>query len=409
MSRFFQNFEDEQQEVKKKTVEIVERSQEKLSKRDQKLAELQSKIDEVLTAKKTFEKLFKKFMNDLKKYTQYFAGSVPDSLIIFFNDERIKASKPMQSIVDDFLAQFKTVEETVLPVEKKVSKKKTKSLDSIMCLDDDKKEKELVSILENDPECEAMGEILISLFSIYSRARNSLKMIEVLGKVDLDTMKNITGKIDTYLDKVFNALSEEAFSPYSVLLSSLDKKLSNQSTQRRLLQFQFFKLNESPENTDSLFTLLYLTRKQFWNEALAYYTEKSTLFDSSSMSAAILSEFADLAAKTGHFDLSFDLYLKCHEAGLNVKHMIDALCVILNAKLVDNPYFQDFLESFKNFDSNCLCLPSSDQTVEIHRAFYSLCTLDYKTAESILQSILSFTPSLEQSALLLYHKQFVSN
>jgi hypothetical protein len=409
MSRFFQNFEDEQQEVKKKTVEIVEKSQEKRSKRDQKLAELQSKIDEVVTAKKNFEKLFKKFMNDLKKYTQYFVGSVPNSLVILFNDERIKASKPMQSIVDVFLAQFKAVEETAIPLEKKILKKKTKSLDSIMCLDDDNKERELVCILENDPECESKAEILISLFSIYSRARNPLKMIEVLGEVNLDTMKSIADKIDIYLGKVFDVLSEEAFSPYSALLSSIEKKINNQSIQKRVLQFQFFKLNETPENTDSLFNLLYLTRKQFWDEALSYYTEKSTLFDSSSMSTMILSEFADLAAKTGHFDLSFDLYSKCHSAGLNVKHRMDALCVILNIKLIGNPYFQEFLESFKSFDSNYLCLPSSDSTVEIYRAFYSLCILDYKTAEAILENTVSFTSSLEQSALLLYHKQFVSN
>ncbi|KAM0680061.1 hypothetical protein GINT2_001751 [Glugoides intestinalis] len=408
MSRFFQNFEDEQQEAKKKTVEIIEKSQEKLSKRDQKLAELQSKIEEVVSAKKTFEKLFKKFMNDLKKYTQYFAGSVPDSLVVFFNDERIKASKPMQSIVDGFLAQFKTVEETEIPVEKKVLKRKTKSLDSIMCLDDDKKEKELVYILENDPECESKGEILISLFSIYSREKNPLKMIEALRQVDLDTMKSITDKIDIYLGKVFDALTEEAFSPYNELLSSFEKKINNQSIQKRLLQFQFFKLNETPENTDSLFTLLYFTRKQLWSEAFSYYTDNTALFDSSAMPVMILSEFADLAAKNGHFVFSFDLYLQCYEAGLDVKLMMDALCVILNIQLIDKPYFQEFLESFKSFDSNYLCLPSSDPTVEVHRAFYSLCILDYKTAESILESTVSFTSSLEQSSVLLYHKQFVT-
>lgn len=438
MSRFFQSLDEEKQEMKKKTTEIVERVQEKLSKREQKLKELSSKVDEVRNAGKNFEKLFKKLMNEIKKYVPYFeTNDIPQFLHDLFNDERIKASKPMSSAAAVFLSQFAAQDEnkaaqdnaSVLDERERHASKKANDLDAILKIEsDDEKERELCSYLEQCSDPNFQSEASIALFSVYSRMKDAGKMIDVLKSMDLSAsnayVKNIRDKIDIYLGKIFDLLGDasgdeisEKYISFLISLEESNSQVDSSVIQGRILEFEFLKRHACPENDHPVFRLLYLTRNKLWSEALLHYNSNFHAFETPGGNGSpkavstilTLSEFSRLAVENNEFELALKIYSKCNEGGrLDFRLEIYALCVILNEKLIGHPCFEDFIELFKKFDANYLCLPSKDPFVEICRAFYYLNILDFVEAASIIENSTGFhaLSKLEESAMLLYSKRY---
>lgn len=427
MSRFFQNFEEEKQEVKKKSTEIVEKSYEKLSKHDQKMKELSSKVDEVKNAGKTFEKLFKKLMGDLKKYKAFFENNeIPQFLDDLFEDSRAKNSKSNNSMVTEFKSQFNTNDNKIaidhILSDKKSNIKKSKDLEIILkIIDDFEKEKELISYLNNPYDLDNINEAKIALFSIYSRTDKVDKMIEILMDIDFTVknqyLKNICEKIDVFIEKIFKILIKnndiDLNKEYISLLNHLKNVdlIDNSIIQGRIIEFEYLILNNSPENDHPIFKLLYFTKNKMWNEALLHFN--SGIFDSINnySMALVVSEFAKFAVENNEIELAFSSFLKCNETGfLDNKLELYALCVVLNEKLIDNQCFQDFIELFKKFDSNYLCLPSKDPFIEICRSFYYLNVLDYITASSIIEKTTGFQvlSQLEVSAQSIFNKKFVN-
>lgn len=452
MSKFFQTADEDRQETSKKTAEIVEKSQEKLTKREQKMRELSLKIEETSKGK-NFEKLFKKFMNEVKKFTPYFENNeIPEILKEFLNDKRIRQSKPMSELVEDFTSLFSNYNggsntnaegsnspttgpnsssspTTNLNITNNSNKKRSnkKDIKEILLIEDDTlKEKEILSLENKNTEA------YMALFSIYYRMGKPAEMIE--------TMRNLIGEVnlDVYLGKIFELLGESNYGEYFDLLTycynydnmnntndindisdindsatntianSINDTIANNTNdkkvkcvvEKRMLEFKFFKMNQCPENNHPTFRLLYFIRKNQWAEALEYFN--ATSFGDDKISLSVLAEFARFCVQNSHYELAFEIFVRC-----NGKYILEiyALCVILNTKLVGNPHFANFLELFKNFDSNQLALPSKDPFLEICRAFYSLNCLDFVTASGILQKVVGFgaIEELERSIQRIYN------
>ena len=396
MSKFFQNLDDEQQETKTKAREIVEKSQEKLSKKEVKYKELQDKITELKNSGKNFEKNFKKFMNEVKKYVSYFDNNtVPDFLNQFLQeDDRIKASKPMSALSDEFLKSFSSSSQPTV-VSKKTANKKAKDLNTILLIENDQeKEPELVNFLETCTDDNLKSEIYIALFSIYLRMKNYSKMIEIFRMMDLNLenpqMKGVVRNLDVYLGKISALVDPKDVDSFIDLLEYLKDcnfPIDQSVVQKRELEIQYFVLKKSPENNHSLFQLLYLVRINEWTKAFDYFVKNQNLFDSSRTSSLILNEFGNLAIENQEFQLAFDVIWNasksCQSPDPTMK--LYGLCVILNRDLVGNELFTEFVENFKKFEANYCCLESSDLITELHRAFYYINILDYETASNIIE------------------------
>jgi len=429
MSRFFQSLDEEKQEVKKKTVELAERSQEKLSKREQKFKELTAKIDEMTNAGKNFEKLFKKFMNELKKQTGSFENNeVPTFIKDFFKDKRIQASSPMSSAVSEFMLQFEVQKMNTVEI-KTASKKRGKTIEDVIGIEDENdRERELRVYLEKSDDGSGRCEALTSLFSIYSKREDATAMIETLGQIDLSDesshARNACERIDVYLGRIFRLLiksaDDDAVTKYKELLISLKKSeypLSKAAVEARILELEFVKQGSEMENDHPIFRLLYLTRRGKWEEALEHFEgnrEALEIGEANKMrfsTVLALSEFAKLAVSAGKLELGLSTYLKCTESGvMNFKLEIYALCIALCDRPIVDECFQDFLEFFKHFDANYLCLRSHDPFIEMSRAFYYLNVLDFVTASGIIEGITGFQlhNRLEEIVTGLYQRKYVS-
>lgn len=399
MSKFFQSLEEERTESKKKSAQISERNQEKLSKKDLKMKELKGKVEEVQGSGKSFDKLFKKFMNEVRRYTPYFeANEVPGFLAEFFSTQRVTSSKQMSAQVQDFLSSLSKPQES-LPVGRREERKKERTLETVMSIESDKeREEELVRLLSGDRNKteEACCEILVALFSIYSRGQNPGKMIETLESIskylslDNTFTRIVKRNLDVYLGKIYDLIDDRLFEKYSLLLSTLES-VNKDVIEKRLLELQFSKLSRSVENSNPLFSLLFLVRNGDWKSALAYFQSHGDVFDDSKTSILILFEFAGLAARNREFGLAFEVFCRCGSTPyVSTKIEVFSLCVILNDKLVGNQHFESFLDVFKEFDENYLVLRSKDPVMEVCRAFYLLNMCDYQGAFSIINEVSGF-------------------
>lgn len=426
MSRFFQSLDEEKQETRRKTTEIVEKAQEKLSKREQKMKDLETKIEELKGSGKNFEKLFKKFMNEIKKYTSSFENNeLPTFVADFFDDQRIKASKPMSASVSEFLSLFEVQQPKV--VEKKTAKKKETSVEETLEIEnDDEREKALWTYLEQSTDVNSQCEALLGLFSIYGKKDNVEGMIDALSRMDLSSdsvyTKRICAKIDVYLGRIFKLLTDvedlDILEKYRKMLSQLKSSgypLDMQAVNARILELEFIKMGSEIDNDHPVFRLLYLTRKKQWLEALEHFTGNSEALKTSEDNKMLystvltLSEFARLAVTIGNFELALETYVKCTGSGImSFQLEIYALCVALCDRLEKNPHFLDFLEFFKHFDANYLCLPSCDLFIEICRAFYYLNALDPVLASGIIESATGFQlhGRLEEISTRLYNEKY---
>lgn len=412
MSKFFQSLEEEKIESRKKSAHISGRSQEKLSKKEQKMKEFRGKVEEVSGSEKNFDKLFKRLMNEARKYAPYFENNeVPRFLSEFFATPRVTSSRQMSAQAHEFLSSF--LKPQAVCIEKKEVKKGT--LETVMTIDNDKeREKALVNLLSRGGcDEESCCEVLVALYSIYSRFQSPDKMIETLESIlrymELDNpfVRIVKKNLDIYLGKIYDLMGDELFGRYSSLLASLER-FNKDAVQKRLLELQFFRMKNSVENDHPQFALLFLVRNEDWNNALTYYLSHGNVFDDTKVSILILSEFARLAAKNGEFGLAFEIFCRCDSTSLvSLKTEIYSLCTILNDDLVGNQYFQSFLDIFKTFDANYLVLRSMDPVMEICRAFYLLNMCDHLGASRIIIEVSGFEceDAMLGSALKIFERQ----
>lgn len=423
MSRFFQNFEEEKKETKKKTLEVAKQNEIKLSKVEMKLKEIEEKVEEIQKNEKNFEKLFKKFMSEIKKYSTFFDNEIPNFILDLFEHKKVKGSKQMKILVDNFLADFNKKEEEI--VIKKESKETKGKLEDILLIDDDKEKEQILSeMFEKTDEIEKNCEIGISLFTTYSRVNEPKNMITILIKLlkyindepecDNSFTKILKKNIDIYLGKIYDILTNENYDFYLNLLDMLKnvnyKNNSDfiQTVTERTFEFDFFKKEKFYITNNFIFDLLFYIKNNNYERALELYNSNNIIFDKSKRSILILFEFSKFLAKNNNFDLSFKIL--CSEnfktyAFFNYKIELFSLCVILSQnfkKMILNnsdelknfsneiTSLNSFLDEFKRFDSNYLLLESEDLIFEIFRAFFYCEKMDFKECSKIIKKVSNF-------------------
>lgn len=414
MARFFQNFEDEKKETKKKINNIINEPETKMSKKDKKISELEAAVDEVLKSK-NFEKNFKKFMNDLKKYNAFLDNrEILNIITTLLDDDRIIKSKPCKILADEFRNSITTevekdselVENTkddlrnddgkISIVEKSqsnITNARQETLAQILEITDlHEKEQKLLKYLSNQISPEEKSSISIALYSIYSRRSDAENMIKALLSSDISEDGFYSGiikkNIDKYLQKIYDNLNDNLNEEYYKLLEKF-KLYFPEIVDHRILEYKFYKLSLSPENDNLYFKLLKLIRDNQYEKAKDYFI--SNELSSSDVMINIMYELGSLAAKNGDFEFAFDLFVKIEKSEkIDLKKEIFCLCVILNHKIKETSVFEDFIENFKSFDRNIFVLESSDQINEIYRSFYLFNMLDYKSSATIIKNICGF-------------------
>lgn len=434
MARFFQNLDDEKKQIKKKTAAIAEDADARTSKRDKKLKELEKKARDVMEAERNFDKLAKKFVADLKKFTKLFEdGELPGCLRDLFMDRRVHQSGQLRSYAMDFLRQFPgdrnaifgepgtavsgeaaRVEENVNgPVVARAGRKAAErnTLEHILDMaSEEEKETALLSYAQNDISEDEQCAIAIVLFSIYFRRSSADRMIWVLErfaeslKADNAYSRIFTKGLDSYISKIYSCLEHADFDRYLRMLDLLSC-FGPEVVESRKLEFNFFKLSLNPENEHPQFKFLHLIRNKNWERALGHYESHKTGGTSATPAYLnILTEFADLATENGEFPVAFEALAFCRENGMaGLLHRIYALCIVLNLSIRDDPVFVSFLNDFKNFDTNILVLRSQDPLDEIFRAFYLFNMYDHASAGRIIGDVCGFecTEALRNGVLAI--------
>lgn len=74
--------------------------------------------------------------------------------------------------------------------------------------------------------------------------------------------------------------------------------------------------------------------------------------------------------------------------------------------MIGNEFFIGFLEEFRLFEANVMCLPSYDSFMEIYRAFYLFNTFDFDEASLIIEKNSGFKAydRLKDQTNEMYHK-----
>lgn len=415
MSQFFQSFEEEKKESKKKINELRETVEIKLTKSEQKLKELKQKVDEVLRNDKNFDKNFKKLMVEIKKYTNHFNNVVPDFVNELFESERVLKSKTNSSLVQTFMNDFIKEEEVILV--KKVTKPKQVSLEAVFSMEDGTEKESILLNLFGTLETEKNCEIGVILYSSYYKSKKITQMISMFKRLIPYFDENIVfinvfkKRLDYQISKIYDNLTEECFDSYLELLDDLTKKMSdNFFVKERILEFDFFKKNLFYKSENPLFNILYYIRENNWNDA--YSIQQNYNFTGyTSREIAILYEFALFSARFGHFNMSLDILASdlfddnlftgfktnLYTILAILSQKIKGEIQLLNEKKIPLTYndkvlvlFFNFLDVFKAFDSNFLILESSDEIMEICRAFYLLENFDIDESSRILKTVSGF-------------------
>lgn len=417
MSRFFQNFEEEKKEVKKKTVEVKRQNEIKLSKHEQKMKEIEKTVEELLNSNKNFEKLFKKFIQELKKSKDLFEDQVPACLLNLFEDPRVKGTNQLKKMSDEFLEGFNKEEEIIVRKETKVNKRK---LEDILTMENDvEKEQILVKMFEEIKDLtdsiEKSCEIGVSLFMTYFRLNNPKKMIFIMENLlrflnnskeaDNSFTRILKKNIDVYLGKIYNILQEEDYDFYFLFLEKLSKINFEGNSEflnfvkERTWEFDFFKKNKIYLTGNNLFDLMFFVKNNNYVEALELY--KNIEFNGKGPSIAIFYELSKLAAYNKGFNLSFNILsseIFRSNALFDYKIELFSLCVILSQQFkkriqeenVGLAILDEFLDSFKHFDLNYMLLEAEDKYMEIFRAFYYLENMDCEECSNIILKVSGF-------------------
>ncbi|KAI4292157.1 hypothetical protein PAPHI01_1431 [Pancytospora philotis] len=431
MARFFQNLDDESADTKSKATKMAGKKHggaEKGSRVDG----LDSRAEEALAAGKSFDKLAKKLITDMKKFVKDFEdGRLTSTLVDFFSDQRFAGHGQLRRMALELLERFpedrrmifgdiaagsgeddESAEEASEEAQQLAAPKRIvrDDLDTLLAIaDDSEKEKALRAYWDGDVSESERAAVALALFAVYARRRSGEQMLAVLEEARVCLCGSthhaqIFAKgVDTYLGRLYECLDEGLYARYEALLEQL-QRINPAAVENRLLEFRCFKLSLNIETENPQFKFLHAIRNGDWAAARAMHSLGAT----SRTYLRILLEFADLAILNGGWRVAYDTLIFCHKhdvPGLSTR--LTGLCIVLNAALIGEPFFADFIASFKNFDTNALALPSAHEDEELYRAFYLLNMLDYAEAAKIVQTVCGFDcqSALKESAAQMARSQ----
>lgn len=416
MARFFQNLDEGEKQIKRRTAAVVAEEAPVLSKTHKKLEELRKKVIETVTATKHFDKMAKKTFGELSKYSKAFdGGRIPGFLMDFLTDGRVARNAVLQNLAREFLTDYpeerrlifgladeESQTSVLLPVldfSEDADNREEEAFMKIMEIisEEDRKQK-LLCFIDKEVSPERRSAALLALFTIYSKRSDGSGMLNILSR-SVDSIggqdehsRILFNRLGQYVERVYALLDPSDYNQYQATLVSL-ARCSPEVSEQRLLEFRFFRLLLNPETEHPSFKLLGLVRTGHWELALEYFNSHEDLFkpagekeEVDTIIARIAQEFAESAVAHDEYRLAFDILAAYYRHLDNEKKSILlALCVILNHTVKDTVPFIDFLEQFKNLDANALLLRSRRREDEILRSFFFLNMFDHEKAAAILE------------------------
>ncbi|KMV65249.1 hypothetical protein M970_100890 [Encephalitozoon cuniculi EcunIII-L] len=416
MSRFFESIDEEREESRKaKVSEKTYGVPEKQSKKEKRIHDLQCRVLELEEEEnqKAFDKQLKKMLADVKKAESHFGKDLPLFLRKFLLSPKAYG-KTHRRAIDELLSRYESKEsEHISKEDGKNEEKICRDLSKILVVKDvEERKRELREFKDSTVDQEAKGKALTTLLSIYVKSKDGIlvmqtinELLDCFGDEEANAAKNVllVENIDFYLGVLYEVLSSSEAEAYRNLLGRLSG-LDKEAVERRALQFEFFKLGRAVETEHPLFRLLYIDRTLGYKESGEYYKAIRDDIGEGKIEQEVLGEFGMSSFRDGDFETSFEVLSKCLEVKpSNHAVVMKLLCVVLNDRIRGTSTHREFLEDFKSFGRNRLCLPSGDGTFEVYRAFYLLNMLDQRGAGEIVRR---FCENFEES---IWFKDFVES
>lgn len=395
MSRFFESIDEEKSETKRAVVrEKVYDAEEKVSKKEKRLNELQCRVMELEEEEnqKLFDKQLKKMFVEIRKAENCFENGVPAFLKRFLTSSRV--TKAHRDAVDELLSRHETKSrDVVVETSKKDEERVCRDLDKILVIKNpEQRRRDLVAYKNETDNVLLKTRALMTLLSIHMKSENSISIMktidELAGCLDRDAStegmrQTFLENLDFYLETVYERVDSSNAEMYRALLEKL--RPLGECVGRRLLQLSFFKLGLAPETDDVLFRMVWMSRTRPYEETKEYYLQVRNRVGSSRMELEALQEVGLLAFRHGDFETSFEALSACSEKIPEHGVEMRLLCVILNDRIRDNAIYRRFLEDFRDLGRNRFCLPSGNDTFEIYRSFYLLNMYDQAGAGVIIR------------------------
>ncbi|ORD93589.1 hypothetical protein ECANGB1_1966 [Enterospora canceri] len=368
MSRFFHVNGNALEENKKTDKHIEEKeTQEILSKQDRKLREIEQKAKSLIemTNAKQFEKDFRKFIQDLKKYVNK-GSALPDIVQEVFNKA---SSKQSIKLIDEFNNSLKTVEEETHEISRKVEiKPKELTLSEILDLEDESEKRTLLEERIDNIET------LLPLYNIYATNNEYGKMINILKRVKTfkcNKAEYIKKNIRKYIHK---------FIQRDDYCDELLELFEMYDLQDEILYVKYFKQNKIVETDNELFKMVY--------EIKQGNTDTIDISNCNKPDTMIESIVYEYLAKELIKNVDYEKALSLYEL-FNERFDDDKLILTLLTGRRESEIFRTFLEEFKTFAENPFLLKSGDRRMEINRAFYLMNQNVMSISRSILVNLLN--------------------
>ncbi|AFM99191.1 hypothetical protein EHEL_100980 [Encephalitozoon hellem ATCC 50504] len=415
MSRFFESVDEEREESNKtKVKEKVYEESERQSKKEKRLYDLQCRVMELEEEEnqKVFDKQLKKMLADVRKVENHFGKDLPPFLKKFLTSPKAY-TKSHRKAIDELLSKYESKEEIQMSQESKKDEEEiSRDLSKILVIKDtEMRKKELREFKDSTRDVAMKAKALITLLSVYVKSKDGVEIMKTINEL-LDCLTDgeenaarsvLLENIDFYLEALYETLDSSKIAPYGNLLKRLSA-IDREAVEGRVLQFEFFKLGRAVETAHPLFRLLYIDRVRGYKESREYYKSIEGTVGEGKVEQEVLQEFGMSSFRNGDFEMSFKILSKFSGVkGFSHEIPMKLLCVILNDRIKGTPIHNEFLEGFKGFGRNRLCLPSGDSVFEVYRSFYLLNMLDAKGAGNIVRR---FCEGFEEE---IWFKDFVES
>lgn len=380
MARFFANLNNENNRIDEKKAEKYFNeinSTEIVSKKDKKYKEIENKATELMSEKnpKIFDKNFKKFIQDLKKFSTK-NNSIPTVVDDLFSI--VKSTQGLNLINEFKKIQNNTFETNINTIEHCLkNNKKTKSLDEILEIEND--EERLIQ-LEALPET---SDTLIPQYFLCNKKNDYNKMLNILKKLYSYTdSKAIYFKknIDKYIDKILMECNDNQIN-YNELLPILNMyNLKNEE-----LYVKLIKMNQIDSKVDSvLFLPVWYIKTNEVHKAIEiidipFLNQNKDNWCIKYIYIYCAKKFFEI----NEFQKAFEIYNIFNDEFI-LENQI--LCILLHN--TENELFKNFINEFKSFEKNPFLLISEDNKMEMFRGFYYISNNCRIKGIEILKSII---------------------
>ncbi|TBU15979.1 hypothetical protein CWI38_0038p0060 [Hamiltosporidium tvaerminnensis] len=425
MSQFFKDFDDE--EINEKSKKITKKAffdedsseeKDKISKKEKKKNELQLLV---ISAEEDFSvKQAENIVKTFKKNSNIFKNDIPRFLKRFFLQiiEEKKSTASLKRQVNEILKKYEkedTIkEDEVVKTEEKRTEVFENKLLVILEIENYKTKIETLFELSKSKNLQdsELAKIYMSLLGIFNneiantKSENTPKKKELLKEIfivmnflleiffkhdtlfyeNIDLKKLFTENLNFYIVKIFDIIDESYFDACRDLLKKTES-ISLEISKSKSLEFSFFYDNKIIENEIFPFNILYLLRINEYEKSKSLYLESEYIKTPAYFK--VISELGIMAFYKQDFIFSFKLLQECYfEANFhNLENYLLIMCVIHEEKVINEIFFNIFLEKIRLLENNKLILKAYDSKLEIFRAYLFLYNFDYKKSYEILKKI----------------------